>query len=155
MHTIRLRGPWNVEPLARFVARGGGAFLASADELPAAERLTMPADWSATCGPDFLGRVRYHRIFQQPTGLDDGQRVFLVVEGPRSRCAVHLNHKRLADALLWGDTGRYEVTTLLADHNQLEIVVEHPALDERGMANDDEAEAAGGLVGEVRLEIEE
>ena len=155
MHTIRLRGPWNVEPVARFVARGGGAFLASADELPAAAKVTMPADWSATCGADFLGRVRYSRIFQTPTGLDDGERVFLVVEGPRSRCAVELNRKQLADGLAWGGVGRFEVTKLLEDHNHLEIVVEHPALDECGMAKEDDADVVGGLVGEVRLEIEE
>jgi hypothetical protein len=44
----------------------------------------------------------------------------------------------------------------LEDHNRLEIVVDHPALDAAGAANDDGGtRLPGGLVGEVRLEIEE
>jgi len=156
MHTIRLRGPWNVEPVARFVLQANGAYRAEHENLPPAAKMTVPADWSAAFGADFLGRVRYHRVFQSPTGLENGERVFLVVEGGRSRALVELNRKRLDDGLTYGQVGRYEITAMLEDHNRLEIVVEHAALDLGRAANDDgDTLLPGGLVGEVRLEIEE
>ncbi len=151
MHPIRLRGPWSVEPVERFVLRADGGYEHSTADLPGAVRMTMPADWEAGLGASFLGRVRYHRIFQKPTGLESGGRVWLVVERPRSRGVVELNRKRLGDA-----GGRFDVTEILADHNRLEIMVEHPAVDASGFAGDDfDANRTGGLVGEVRLEIEE
>jgi hypothetical protein len=151
MHTIRLRGPWQVEPVTRFVLQPDSSYKPMEDCLPAAGRMTMPADWSGLLGADFLGRVRYRRTFQKPTGLESGERVWLVVEGPRSRGVVELNRKRLGDA-----GGRFDITHQLEDHNQLEIVVEHPALDARGLTDDDsDTSSIGGLVGEVRLEIGE
>jgi hypothetical protein len=149
MHIIRLRGPWQVEAVARYVRQGDGTFRSTSDDLPAAARVTMPADWSAVLGRDFLGRVRYVRTFQKPTGLEDGERVFLVVEGARSAGVIALSRKRLGEA-----PGRFEITEMLEDHNRLEIVVEHPVLDASGAAKDDVG-ITGGLVGEVRLEIEE
>jgi hypothetical protein len=151
MHTIRLRGPWQVEPVARFVLQPDGTYKPVEDGLPAAGRMTMPADWSGLLGADFLGRVRYRRTFQKPTGLESGQRVWLVVEAARSRGVVELNRKRLGEA-----GGRFDLTDQLEDHNRLEIVVEHPALDARGMPDDDsDTRSIGGLLGEVRLEIGE
>jgi hypothetical protein len=104
----------------------------------------MPADWSAMLGADFLGRVRYTRLFHKPTGLELAERVFLVVEAPRSRGVVELNRKRVGE-VEW-DRGplRVDVTELLGGDERLEIVVEH-----------DEPGSTGGLVGEVRLEIED
>jgi hypothetical protein len=154
MHTIRLRGPWEFEALKRFVPQQDGTYRPDDRALPAPARATMPADWSEPFGRDFLGRVRYRRIFQKPTGLDSGERVFLVVEPPLSQGVVGLNHTPLGDVK--DSTGRFDITQLLDDHNHLEIVVSHPALDAAGMADDDSSiQLAGGLVGEVRLEIEE
>jgi hypothetical protein len=151
MHTIRLRGPWSVEPLEQFILRSDGGYERSSGGLQPAAKMTMPADWGAVLGATFLGLVRYQRNFQKPTGLESGERVWLVVEGPRSRGTVDLNRKRLGDA-----GGRFDITELLEDHNRLEIVVEHPVVDERGVARDDDDTAlTGGLIGEVRLEIEE
>ena len=155
MHSIRLRGPWQLEPMERFVRRGDGRYDRSADSLPLSARSTMPADWSESFGRAFLGRVRYRRIFQRPTGLDNGERVWLVVEPPRSHGEIELNRKRLGEALWSGEPARFDITGALEDHNRLEIVVAHPALDETGAANDDSSTLPGGLVGEVRLEIEE
>jgi hypothetical protein len=116
----------------------------------------MPADWSKTLGPDFLGRVRYRRTFQKPTGLESGERVFLVVEPPRFWGEVSLSGESLG-GVRWGAAPlRCDITDRLEDHNRLEIVVEHPSLDSGGRANDDGGtRSPGGLVGEVRLEIEE
>ena len=156
MHTIRLRGPWQVEPIERFEFQADGSYRAVRENLPAAQRATMPADWSALFGADFLGRVRYRRVFQKPTGLDAGERVWLVVEPARSQTVVELNRKRLGEVVRDGTPLRFDVTELLDDHNRLEILVEHPALDECGRASQDSNTAGpGGLVGEVRLEIEE
>jgi hypothetical protein len=151
MHTIRLRGPWQVEAVERFSKRNDGLYDRSPVDSPGEVRMTMPADWSAALGADFFGRVRYRRIFQKPTGLESGERVFLVVERPRSGGVVELNRKRIGDTPL-----RIDITESLSEHNHLEIVVEHPALDAGEIANEDsDLNSAGGLVGEVRLEIEE
>ncbi|HEX2477538.1 MAG TPA: hypothetical protein VHK01_22470 [Lacipirellulaceae bacterium] len=156
MHTIRLRGPWQLEPLERYIARRDGSFERVADGLPVSSRLTMPADWSSAFGAEFCGRVRYHRVFQSPTGLDSGERVWLVVEPPRCRGGIKLNGKPLGDVSWRGPNFRFDITDLVEDHNRLEIVVEHPALDGDWVANDDsDINQPGGLVGEVRLEIEE
>jgi hypothetical protein len=156
MHTIRLRGPWQLEAVARFVARADGGYDVVGDDLPAPARATMPADWSEAFGPGFLGRVRYMRTFQKPTGLETGERVWLVVEPPRSQATVHLADRSLGTVKADGPAARFDITPLLADRNRLEIVIEHPAVevDGRPVQNSGD-DAPGGLVGEVRLEIEE
>jgi hypothetical protein len=155
-HTIRLRGPWQLEPLARFMLQADGSCGEESGDLPSAARAKMPSDWIATLGRHFLGRVRYRRTFQMPTGLDEGQRVFLVVEPPRSRGTVHLGDELLGQVRQGDPPGRFDITERLQEHNYLTIVVEHPALDAAARPIDDNtAHLAGGLVGEVRLEIEE
>jgi len=115
----------------------------------------MPADWSAALGGDFFGRVGYRRMFNKPTGLDSGARVWLVVEPPRSMARVVWKQKLLGFVHAGGTTGRFDITELLEDHNQLEIIVDHPALDGLRRSSGDPTALPGGLVGEVRLEIEE
>lgn len=110
----------------------------------------MPSDWAASLGDDFLGCVCYRRTFQKPTGLDSGERVFLVVEPPRSRGVVSLADEELGEVHHGGPPGRFDITDRLDDHNRLEIVVEHPADGDAGGA----LSPPGGLTGEVRLEIE-
>jgi hypothetical protein len=156
MHTIRLRGPWQVEPVKRFVLQPDGSYKPVEDCLPAAGRMTMPADWSGLLGADFLGRVRYRRTFQSPTGLESGQRVWLVVEAARSEACI-VWKRDLVGFVCPGDiAGRFDITERLEDQNAVEIYVDHPALDElRSTVGDPADLPAGGLVGEVRLEIEE
>jgi hypothetical protein len=145
-----------LEPIERYVQREDGAFERSTGGLPLSGQSTMPADWSAICGRDFTGRVRYLRLFQKLTGLESGERAFLVVEMPRSRGVISLNGKPLGDVVWGGPPARFDVTDLLADPNRLEIVVEHPVLDENRAPDDDDlSQSPGGLVGEVLLEIEE
>lgn len=156
MHIIRLRGPWQVEAMARFVLQPEGSYKAEHDGLPPSVRATMPADWAAVLGGDFFGRARFGRVFQKPTGLESGERVWLVVEPLRTRGVVELNRKPLGEVFWSESSARFEITELLEDHNRLEIAVEHPALDASGAADDDsDTNVPGGLVGEVRLEIEE
>jgi hypothetical protein len=116
----------------------------------------MPADWSATCGADFLGRVVYRRVFHRPTGLDNGERVFLVVEPARSEACITLKEKLVGFVHAGEETKRFEITGRIEDDNKLEIIVDHPALDcMRSTVGDPRLLPPGGLVGEVRLEIEE
>ena len=155
MHIIRLRGPWQLQAVARFAARADGHYGVVRDDLPTSTRATMPADWSESFGPGFLGRVRYVRTFQKPTGLDAGERVWLVVEAPRSKAIVRLADQSLGSVLVDGPAGRFDISSLLADRNMLEIMVEHPVPDEQSHSVDAAAICLpGGLIGEVRLEIE-
>jgi hypothetical protein len=69
---------------------------------------------------------------------------------------VTLNGEALGDVAFGGRAARFDISVLLEEHNRLEIIVEHPALDGDSATNDDSAiNQPGGLVGEVRLEIEE
>ena len=156
MHIIRLRGPWQLEPVFRFVPELDGTYRPESEGLPAAARVTMPADWSAVCGADFLGRVRYRHSFNKPSGLDSGERVFLVVEPPRSSACITWKGNLLGFIDPGELAKRFEITPLLEDHNQFEILVDHPDLDYmRSTVGDSAQLPPGGLVGEVRLEIEE
>jgi hypothetical protein len=145
-----------LEPIERYVQHADGRFERSAGGLPLSGRSTMPADWSDLFGRDFFGRVAYCRTFQKLTGLESGERAFLVVEPPRSRGVISLSGKPLGEVVWGGSSARFDVTDLLGDHNRLEVVVEHPVLDGAALADDDDfSQSPGGLVGEVRLEIEE
>src|SRR4051794_4944409 len=97
-HVIRLRGPWEYLPLAKFVPQAEGGWTEQHADLPAAGRMHMPADWKETLGQDFRGRVRYTRHFNCPTGLEPHDRVWLVLEGVDARGEVILNSARLGPA---------------------------------------------------------
>jgi hypothetical protein len=154
VHKIRLRGPWQVEPLARYVDRGDGTWDIVEEQLPAASKAKMPVDWADTLGAAFHGKVRYVRPFQQPTGLEEGEEVWLVVEPPCSHGEIQLNCTRLGEVHHGRPAARFDVTALLAERNRLEITVAHPQLDSeyRPMGNY-EAETCGGLIGDIWLEI--
>jgi hypothetical protein len=157
MHTIRLRGPWQLEPVFRYVQRADGGFERRESGLPSATRMQMPADWSTALGADFLGRVRYVRTFNAPPGLQPEERVWLVVEPQRSLARVVMVEETLGEVRAEGPPQRFDITHRLSPHNRLEIFVDHPGqlnLNGDEVGNSGEWEP-GGLVGEVRLEIEE
>src|SRR6187401_1792631 len=90
MHTIRLRGPWQLQPVMRYELQADGAYVPNRENLPPEVRMTMPTDWSGVFGAGFFGRVNYRRVFHRPTGLGGGARVFLVVEEARSDACITL-----------------------------------------------------------------
>ena len=130
MHTIRLRGPWQLEPVFRYVrACRRGVRSVRPDELPAAAKMTMPADWSAAFGDDFLGRVRYVRTFNSPPGLRAGRaglascRAATVGRASRDG-GGNARRRRRTTAVRSGSTSRIGS----APYNRIEIFVDHPAL---------------------------
>jgi beta-galactosidase/beta-glucuronidase len=138
-HRIRLRGPWECEPLARFVIGADGRKEEIATNLPAPRKMTMPCRWSEGGLNDFSGRVRFRRHFGYPGRIDDSERVWLTFAGVEERAEIWLN-----DQFLGRQEGdhpwEFDVTKLLAVRNDLRIEVEGDA-------------ETGGLWGEVALEI--
>src|SRR5947209_8061277 len=128
-HRIRLRGPWECEPLAR---HGGGP-------LPPPGRMTMPCRWADGGLPDFAGRVRFRRRFGYPGRIDAYERVWLTFAGVGGAAEVRLNGQPLGRHEGPGPF-EFEVTPLLQARNELTVEVDAPAGD-------------GGLWGEVALEV--
>jgi len=158
VHSIRLCGPWRLEPTGRFLSADVGLPRLVAQDLPETQTAKMPANWSAVYGPEYCGQVRYTRRFHKPQGLEDREAVWLVVEPARSRAEVWLNGQRLGELSCADSRLRVDVTKLLVDFNELVIVVTHPAIDNSvdnptNAIHDATSREPGGLVGEVRLEI--
>jgi hypothetical protein len=157
MHNIRLRGPWEYLPLAHTLLLSDGSASQQTDDLPEGGRMRIPADWNAALGA-FRGRVRFTRFFNLPTGLEKGDTVWLVVEPPDAWGEVRLNDGALGSVAAGEPAARYDVTDRLLERNELIIEVECPQVTPESAPltrPDDRAEEdAGGLVGEVRLEID-
>ncbi len=172
IHTIRLRGPWQMEPLERFAPAEASGTAQGDDELPLPGRVKLPTTCEAALPHGFRGRVRFARRFQRPTGLEPHETVHLVVETPWTIVGLTLNERPLefttsdAGSLVQRAPVRLNLTDLLADTNLLAIEVEYRAQDTAegapagqaisatpgSSANRDASGAA--LLGEVRLEIE-
>jgi hypothetical protein len=129
-HRIRLRGPWECEPLRR---RGADA----EQPLPPPCRLTMPCRWSEGGLPGFTGRMRFRRSFGYPGRIDAHERVWLTFAGLGGAAEVRLNDHFLGSIAA---PAEFEVTPLLRPRN--ELVVEIEGTSEQG-----------GLWGEVALEV--
>jgi hypothetical protein len=160
-HSIRLRGPWQYQPLARFETQADGTQRETTDDLPPGGDLVLPADWGAVLGREFCGTVRFSRVFHRPTGLAAASKVWLIVEDVHWRARVALNDRLLGEVICSRATAsepaselhrcpsRFDVTSLLEPHNRLSIDVTSPAKFPNGPANQ-----TGGLIGLVRIQIE-
>ena len=159
-HTIRLRGPWEYQPLARATLLADGSVGRDDRDLPAGGTIVMPGDWGAVLGSDFRGLVRFTRRFALPTGLDASTRVWLVIEDVDWQGTVVLNGAALGmvrfSAALATDgvsglpcPARFDITSHLQPRNLLAIdVLKSPAAAGPGWTTQ-----PGGLIGLVRLEI--
>ncbi|MGE3804216.1 MAG: sugar-binding domain-containing protein [Gemmataceae bacterium] len=127
-HRIRLRGPWDCEPLA-----------GEAGTAPAARTVTMPCTWSEAGLEGFAGKALFRRRFGAPRQLDAGERVWLTFEGLSQHAEVWLNEELLGQHRGAGPV-EFEITKRIDDRNELVVEVENGA-DE------------GGLWGEVAVEI--
>lgn len=114
-------------------------------------RVKIPSDWADWLGVSFRGQVAYTRRFNRPTGLEAEQRVWLVIEAIDFRGSVLLNDQPIG-CLQFGDPPlRIEIGSWIQKSNRIRIDIELPIQVDRGDRN----QMAGGLIGGVRLEIEE
>ncbi|HEV3145185.1 MAG TPA: hypothetical protein VGZ47_14945 [Gemmataceae bacterium] len=141
-HRIRLRGPWQIEPLAQLVRHGHDVFGFRMHDLPAARTVNSPA-LLKDCGlPDFAGVVRYRRHFGLPRKLDEHETVWITCAGVADSCIVWLNAQRLANFASPRQPFEIEVTGELQDRNELWLDVHYA-----------HANGNGGLCGDVAIEI--
>jgi hypothetical protein len=165
-HEIRLRGPWQAQPLARTTRLPDGSVQPLPGPLPAATQVSVPDDWGRWMDQDFGGQVRYQRNFGCPSGLGPGDRVELVLDDVNAWADVSLNGQPLG-RILRGHVARFEIRRLLRPRNALVVLVEKPA--DNAAAEELQPPAAtstatgtaatlqparpGGITGEVRLVI--
>ena len=121
-HRIRLRGPWECEPLIRAVRRPDGAVQTLSDPVPPVRRVRMPCHWLADDLAGFTGRVRFRRRFGYPGQIDAHERVWLTWFGMPAVSRVALNDEKLPTPSR--DRFEQDVTPLLRPRNFLELVVE-------------------------------
>jgi hypothetical protein len=112
-HRIRLRGPWECEPL---------------DDAP--RRVTLPGRLGELGLAGVRGRVRFVRRFGYPGRIDAGEHVWLTCAGLTGRADARLNDEPVADNV----TGPWErdVTALLEPRNCLDVVLD-AAADDAGL----------------------
>jgi hypothetical protein len=122
-HRIRLLGPWECEPLA--------------PALPA-RRFVPPGRLRDVGLSDFAGQVRLTRRFGYPGRIDSYEHVWLTFAAVAGHAAVALNDISVAAEMT--GSGEFEVTSMLAARNRLEVVV-------------DATNGEGGLPGEIALEV--
>jgi hypothetical protein len=132
-HRIRLRGPWQCEPLARTPKDAN-------IPLPAPLTMTMPCRWRDGGLPGFAGKVRFRRRFGYPGRIDDYERVWLTFGDITGVAEIQLNGELLGKVDNHAKTTEFDVTQALRARNELVADLE--------AAND-----AGGLWGEIALEV--
>jgi beta-galactosidase/beta-glucuronidase len=154
MHPIRLRGPWELEIVARY-EQDGAVYRVVPTELEAQRKATTLGDWGPILGDDFRGQVRYLRRFNRPTGLTPSTRVDLVIERVDATARVLLNGQTIGELTFETGVGRWDVTTQLKYRNEFLIDVVCPEISPDGTAlsRGERSDSPGGLLGEVRLEI--
>jgi hypothetical protein len=114
VHTIRLRGPWQIE--------------------------------------SSKGTVTCRRRFHQPSGLEEGERVLLVVDSRGPPGHVKLNGQ--AVGTIQAAFERFEITGQLRPFNELNIQFVAPELDIGTIpADDTNTWQLSEFIGEVWLEI--
>jgi hypothetical protein len=124
-HRIRLRGPWEAEPLG--------------DAGAPARQVTLPCRL-AELRPEFMGAVVFRRRFGLPRRLDDWERVWLTCARVDGRSDWQLNGVGVsmrADPAVGLEA---DVTALLGERNVLSVEVAGEGPD-------------AGLYGEVALEV--
>jgi hypothetical protein len=127
-HRIRLRGPWECEPLP----------LHGQEAVPPPSRVIMPCRWIDAGLTDFHGSARFTRKFGYPGRVDETEHVWLTCDGVTGCREVSLNGQLLTQES--NSVFAFDITKILSPRNRLEVVIQgdtHKA----------------GLWGEVALEI--
>jgi hypothetical protein len=110
-HRIRLRGPWQCEPV----------------DGPAARRVLMPCRWLDAGLAGFHGHARFARQFGYPGNIDDTEHVWLTCDGCAGCLEVRLNGQLLSRES--HATFAFDVTSLLSQRNRLEVLIQGDADD--------------------------
>jgi hypothetical protein len=112
-HRIRLRGPWEYEPLAP--EQEGSARASS-------RRVNMPCRFSDLGLEHGVRRVLLRRRFGYPGRIDAHERIWLTFADIAGNAELRLNGQALGHV----DPGAFEieVTSLLRDRNVLEVCLE-------------------------------
>jgi beta-galactosidase/beta-glucuronidase len=156
---MRLHGPWEYQPLSRWIKVADGTWVETTSDLPPLGRVRVPADWGATLGQDYRGRVCYRRSFGRPTGLEPRERVWLVIEGVDASGDVALNSQPIGRVDGYALRAAFDITEQLQARNQLEIVAETPpeldlrASQQPACLRPGREHDPGGLIREIRLEV--
>src|SRR6266446_3772398 len=125
-HLIRLRGPWEVEPVAQLLRHADGRVARREGPVPPKFRMTLPGPWEASGLTAFAGRVRFRRRFGYPGRIDAHERVWLTFGGGTHAAEVWLNGVLLGRRDEGQGPFEYEITGLLKDRNELVVQVDAP-----------------------------
>jgi hypothetical protein len=139
-HRIRLRGPWDCEPLARLEFDAHGSAREVDGPLPEKRHMTIPCRWGEGGLGDFSGRVRFRRRFGWLANIAPHERVWLTFGGVDGSAETCVNGCLLGTHGATPAPFEFEVSSLLQPRNELTVVVEAPG-------------GSGGLWGEVALEV--
>jgi len=164
-HSIRLRGPWEYQPLVHYLPLPCGQLQESTRDLPPRGTIELPADCGRRLGAGFFGKVRFTRTFHRPTGLAAQSRVWLVIEEVDWQAVVTINGRICGEVICSAAIAprdyqtcpaRLDITADLLAYNRLEIEVSSPRLTADGhlIERPGRHDEPGGLMGLVRLEIE-
>lgn len=144
VHRIRLRGPWEFQPLARAEFHDHGRMTWHTDQLPAAGSAHFPTPWQSLFG-EFRGRVRFRRRFHRPTNLDPDERVWLAFAAVGGTGEVTVNGFVLGTLETSRVPQLFEVTTLLKGDDELLVDLE--------FVGPPATTTLGGLFAPVQLEM--
>ena len=156
-HRIRLRGPWQVEPVSWLELTDERTLLENKDRpLPPSGMVKVPGDWGSLLGNEFRGRVVFTRRFGRPLNLDPTVPMELTLEGVDARAELWLNGERLGE-IPWGRfSGRFPLPVPLLSRNELRIQVDCPAMGakvSRSLRPADRGDQPGGLFADVTLDF--
>src|SRR5262245_34061314 len=159
-HIIRLRGPWECEPLWRWQPAANGSWRENRDELPASRTLFASESWRDLLGDDFCGCVKLLRRFHRPTGIETGFKIWISIPRMQWPLCVFLNHQPLGEVAepTRGETeelppARFDIANLLAPQNVLSLILTFPA-DSSALAGQPNDQGPSLLIEQVQLEIE-
>lgn len=167
-----LAGQWIYEPIERVMITEDGV-TKSRKDLPPLGEMKIPQSWQLGGIRDFNGLVRFTRLFG--ANLAEDERTFLFFQGVDYESIVRLNGVELGTHKGYFQAFEYEVTDVLREWNELEVLVNCPREDEKtlwpdkkvlvkGVFNHHDArpggwhpeygqsQATGGIWGDVSLE---
>lgn len=110
-HRIRLRGPWEFQWQSQ--ERPGSANVPNGT-------IHLPATWNDAFGIT-TGALRLTRSFNRPTGIDDGERVWLELD-PSRPSSVVFNGRSLGR--VESGIARFDITERLAMHSRIELDID-------------------------------